>query len=107
MDGASNTGARTSSSSRFTPSSTNVFELDPIVIVIAVVFGILLTALQYYFEGRDAGKEKAKVEKSKSRRPPSKKTVNKKVELETWSQPLATTTLQRNCTVRDHPYTTY
>lgn len=78
--GASNTRPRAASSSRFTPSTTNVFELDPIVIVIAVVFGILLTALQYYFEGREAGKdepeEKPKEEKSKSRLKVSKKSAN-------------------------------
>ena len=76
--GRSGSNARTTSS-RFTPSTTNVFELDPIVIVIAIVFGSLLTALQYYFERRDAaaataGRDEPKEDEDEAPSKPKNKT---------------------------------
>ena len=59
--GGSSPPSQQSSSSFSTrlPSATNIFQLDAITVLVAIAFGIILTAIQYYFERRDAAAKAA------------------------------------------------
>ena len=60
--GSSPPSQQSESSSSFStrmPSATNIFQLDAITVLVAIAFGIILTAIQYYFERRDAAAKAA------------------------------------------------